>query len=156
FARFYVTAIEEAERDQEAAIVYALETTAQRELENKITQTQKMELVEQLAAGVAHDLNNNLNAIILAGDFLINAHKPTDPSFKDIMEIKQSSNRAARLVKHLVAFSRKQTLRPEVLDLGETFSDLKSMLNRTIGEKINLTVVDGRDLWPVKVDSTQF
>jgi two-component system, cell cycle sensor histidine kinase and response regulator CckA len=156
YADFYVTAVEESERDQEAAIVYALDTTAQRELEAKITQTQKMDLVERLAGGVAHDLNNNLNAIILASDFLINAHKPTDPSFKDIMEIKQSSNRAARLVKHLVAFSRKQTLRLEVLDLGELFSDLKSMLNRTIGEKINLNVVDGRDLWPVKVDSTQF
>jgi two-component system, cell cycle sensor histidine kinase and response regulator CckA len=156
FADFYVAAVEEAERDQEAAIVYALETTAQRELETKISQTQKMELVGQFAGGVAHDLNNNLNAIILAADFLINAHKPTDPSFKDIMEIKQSSNRAARLVKHLVAFSRKQTLRPEVLDLGELLSDLKWMLNRTIGEKIKLKVVDGRDLWPVKVDSTQF
>jgi two-component system cell cycle sensor histidine kinase/response regulator CckA len=156
FADFYVTAVEEAERDQEAAIVYALETTAQRELETKISQTQKMELVGQFAGGVAHDLNNNLNAIILATDFLINAHKPTDPSFKDIMEIKQSSNRAARLVKHLVAFSRKQTLRPEVLDLGELFSDLKWMLNRTIGEKIKLNVVDGRDLWRVNVDSTQF
>jgi two-component system cell cycle sensor histidine kinase/response regulator CckA len=155
-ARFYVTAVQEAERDQEAAIVYALETTEQRDLEAKITQTQKMDLVERLAGGVAHDLNNNLNAIILATDFLINAHKPTDPSFKDIMEIKQSSNRAARLVKHLVAFSRKQTLRPEVLDLGELFSDLKWMLNRTIGERITLDMIDGRDLWPVKVDSTQF
>src|SRR5262249_43480007 len=74
FADFYVTAVEEAERDQEAAIIYALETTAQRELEAKFTQTQKMDLVERLAGGVAHDLNNNLNAIILATDFLINAH----------------------------------------------------------------------------------
>jgi two-component system, cell cycle sensor histidine kinase and response regulator CckA len=156
FADFYVTAIEEAERDQEAAIVYALETTAQRKLETAMSQTQKMELVEKLAAGVAHDLNNNLNAIILATDFLINAHKPTDPAFKDLMEIKQSSNRAARLVKHLVAFSRKQTMRLQVLNLGEVLGDLKWMLNRTIGEKTRLNVVDGRDLWPVKADSTQF
>jgi two-component system, cell cycle sensor histidine kinase and response regulator CckA len=156
FADFYVTAIEEAERDQEAAIVYALETTAQRKLETAMSQTQKMELVEKLAAGVAHDLNNNLNAIILATDFLINAHKPTDPAFKDLMEIKQSSNRAARLVKHLVAFSRKQTMRLQVLNLGEVLGDLKWMLGRTIGDKTKLSVVDGRDLWPVKADLTQF
>ena len=81
FGRFYVTAVEEEERDQEAAIVYALETTAQRELENKVTQQQKMELVGQLAGGIAHDFNNVLSAIMMATDFLLNAHKPTDPSF---------------------------------------------------------------------------
>ena len=83
-----------------------------------------MESIGQLAGGMAHDFNNMLNAIILATDFLLNAHKPTDPSFKDIIEIKQSANRAASLVRHLVAFSRKQTLRPQVLDLGEVLSDL--------------------------------
>ncbi len=121
-ARFYVTAVEEEERDQEAAIVYALETTAQRELENKVNQQQKMELVGQLAGGIAHDFNNVLSAIMMATDFLLNAHKPTDPSFQDIMQIKQNANRAASLVRHLLAFSRKQTLRPQVLDLGEVLS----------------------------------
>jgi two-component system cell cycle sensor histidine kinase/response regulator CckA len=141
FARFYVTAVEEEERDQEAAIVYALETTEQRELENKLFQQQKMDSVGQLAAGIAHDFNNMLNAIILANDFLLNAHKPTDPSFKDILEIKQSANRAASLVRHLVAFSRKQTLRPQVLDLGDVLGDLTLVLRRLIGEKIDLQVV---------------
>jgi two-component system, cell cycle sensor histidine kinase and response regulator CckA len=156
FGRFYVTAVEEEERDQEAAIVYALETTAQRELENKVTQQQKMELVGQLAGGIAHDFNNVLSAIMMATDFLLNAHKPTDPSFADIMQIKQNANRAASLVRHLLAFSRKQTLRPQVLDLGETLSDLTMLLRRLIGEKVTLTVVHGRDLWPVKVDISQF
>ena len=156
FGRFYVTPVEEADRDQEAAIVYALETTAQRELENRLVQQQKMESIGQLAGGMAHDFNNMLNAIILATDFLINAHKPTDPSFKDIIEIKQSANRAASLVRHLVAFSRKQTLRPQVLDLGEVLSDLTLVLRRLIGEKVTLDVVHGRDLWPVKVDNLQF
>ena len=156
FGRFYVTPVEEAERDQEAAIVYTLETTAQRELENKLVQQQKMESIGQLAGGMAHDFNNMLNAIILATDFLLNAHKPTDPSFKDIIEIKQSANRAASLVRHLVAFSRKQTLRPQVLDLGEVLSDLTLVLRRLIGEKVTLDVVHGRDLWPVKVDNLQF
>jgi len=156
FGRFYVTPVEEAERDQEAAIVYTLETTAQRELENRLVQQQKMESIGQLAGGMAHDFNNMLNAIILATDFLLNAHKPTDPSFKDIIEIKQSANRAASLVRHLVAFSRKQTLRPQVLDLGEVLSDLTLVLRRLIGEKVTLDVVHGRDLWPVKVDNLQF
>jgi two-component system, cell cycle sensor histidine kinase and response regulator CckA len=156
FGRFYVTAVEEEERDQEAAIVYALETTAQRELENKVTQQQKMELVGQLAGGIAHDFNNVLSAIIMATDFLLSAHKPTDPSFADIMQIKQNANRAASLVRHLLAFSRKQTLRPQVLDLGEVLSDLNMLLKRLIGEKINLEVKHGRDLWRVKVDISQF
>jgi two-component system cell cycle sensor histidine kinase/response regulator CckA len=156
FGRFYVTAVEEEERDQEAAIVYALETTAQRDLENKVTQQQKMELVGQLAGGIAHDFNNVLSAIMMATDFLLNAHKPTDPSFADIMQIKQNANRAASLVRHLLAFSRKQTLRPQVLDLGEVLSDLNMLLKRLIGEKVALNVVHGRDLWPVKVDISQF
>src|SRR6202034_2977473 len=156
FGRFYVTAVEEEERDQEAAIVYALETTAQRELENKVTQQQKMELVGQLAGGIAHDFNNVLSAIMMATDFLLSAHRPTDPSFQDIMQIKQNANRAASLVRHLLAFSRKQTMRPQVLDLGEVLSDLHVLLRRLIGEKVTLTVVHGRDLWPVKVDISQF
>jgi two-component system, cell cycle sensor histidine kinase and response regulator CckA len=156
FGSFFVTAVEEAERDQEAAIVYTLETTAQRELENKVTQQQKMELVGQLAGGIAHDFNNVLSAIIMATDFLLNAHKPTDPSFGDIMQIKQNANRAASLVRHLLAFSRKQTLRPQVLDLGEVLNDLTMLLRRLIGEKVTLEVVHGRDLWPVRVDISQF
>ena len=155
FGSFYVTAVEEEERDQEAGIVYTLETTAQRELENKVTQQQKMELVGQLAGGIAHDFNNVLSAIIMATDFLLNAHKPTDPSFGDIMQIKQNANRAASLVRHLLAFSRKQTLRPQVLDLGEVLSDLNMLLRRLIGEKVTLEVKHGRDLWPVKADISQ-
>ena len=156
FGRFYVTAVDEEERDQEAAIVYALETTAQRELENKVTQQQKMELVGQLAGGIAHDFNNVLSAIMMATDFLLSAHRPTDPSFQDIMQIKQNANRAASLVRQLLAFSRKQTLRPQVLDVGEVLSDLTMLLRRLIGEKVTLDVKHGRDLWPVKIDISQF
>jgi two-component system, cell cycle sensor histidine kinase and response regulator CckA len=156
FARFYVTAVEEEERDQEAAIVYALETTEQRELESKLIQQQKMESIGQLAGGMAHDFNNVLSAIMMATDFLLNAHKPTDPSFQDIMQIKQNANRAASLVRHLLAFSRKQTLRPQVLDLGEVLSDLNMLLRRLLGEKVTLEVVHGRDLWPVRADISQF
>ncbi len=156
WANFFVSAVEEEDHDGEAAIVYALETTAQRTLENRVYQQQKMESVGQLAGGIAHDFNNVLSAIMMATDFLLNAHKPTDPSFKDIIQIKQNANRAAALVRQLLAFSRKQTLRPQVLDLGETLSDLGMLLKRLIGEKVTLDVVHGRDLWPVKVDLSQF
>jgi len=156
FADFFVSAVDDGDRDGEAAIVYALETTAQRTLETRVQQQQKMESVGQLAGGIAHDFNNVLSAIMMATDFLLNAHRPTDPSFKDIMQIKQNANRAAALVRQLLAFSRKQTLRPQVLDLRETLNDLGMLLKRLIGEKVTLQVTDGRDLWPVKVDLSQF
>ena len=157
YASFFVTAIEEQEeRDQEAAIVYALETTQQRTLENQVNQQQKMETIGRLAGNIAHDFNNLLSAIMMATDFLLNAHKPTDPSFQDIMQIKQNANRAASLVRQLLAFSRKQTMRPVVLDLGEALSDLTVLLKRLIGENVTLDVPQVRDLWPVKADVHQF
>jgi two-component system cell cycle sensor histidine kinase/response regulator CckA len=155
FARFVATAVEE-DGDHETAIVYALETTEQRGLQNQLNQQQKMELVGQLAGGIAHDFNNVLGAIMMASDFLVNAHKPTDPSFQDIIQIRQNANRAAALVRHLLAFSRKQTLRPQVIDLGEVVHDLHMLLKRLIGERITLNAVPQRDLWPVKADLAQF
>jgi len=157
WGQFFVTAVEDDDRDAEAAIVYVLETTERRTLENQINQSQKMESVGQLAGGIAHDFNNVLSAIMMANDFLLNAHKPTDPSFQDIMQIKQNANRAAALVRQLLAFSRRQTLQPKVLDLGDTLSDIGMLLKRLIGEKVTFPgVVHGRDLWPVKADVSQF
>ncbi len=156
WGQFFVTVVEAEERDSEAAIVYMLETTEKRTLENRVTQQQKMEMVGQLAGGIAHDFNNVLSAIMMANDFLLNAHKPTDPSFQDIMQIKQNATRAATLVRQLLAFSRRQTLRPQVLALGDAMSDLTMLLRRLIGEKVKLDLVHGRDLWPVKVDVSQF
>ena len=156
WARFYVSAVEDEEPDAETAIVYALETTGQRTLENQVNQRARMESVGQLAGGIAHDFNNVLSAIMMATDFLLNAHKPTDPSFQDIMQIKQNANRAASLVRQLLAFSRRQTMRPQTLDLGERLEDLRIMLSRLIGEKVALEVTHGRDLWPVKADISQF
>ncbi len=154
--RFYVSAVEEHERDGEAAIVYAIETTEQRALEAQFAQSQKMQAVGQLAGGIAHDFNNVLSAIMMATDFLLNAHRPTDPSFQDIMQIKQNTNRAASLVRQLLAFSRRQTMRPQVLDLSEVLSDLTMLLRRLIGENVSLDLVHGRDLWPIKADISQF
>ncbi len=156
WGQFFVTAVEENERETEAAIVYMLETTERRTLENQVNQAQKMDTIGQLAGGIAHDFNNVLSAIMMANDFLLNAHKPTDPSFQDIMQIKQNATRAATLVRQLLAFSRRQTLRPTVLNLGDALSDIDLLLKRLIGEKVKLEVVHGRDLWPVKVDISQF
>jgi two-component system cell cycle sensor histidine kinase/response regulator CckA len=153
WARFYVTPVDQ--EDDEAAIVYALEITEQRSLESQFLQSQKLETVGQLAGGIAHDFNNVLSAIMMATDFLLNAHRPSDPSFQDIMQIKQNANRAASLVRQLLAFSRRQTLRPQMLDLGEALSDLSILLRRLIGEKVTLDV-QRREVWPVKADLSQF
>ena len=155
-ARLFVAAVEQDGGDGEAAIIYTTETTAQRALESQFAQSQKMQAVGQLAGGIAHDFNNVLSAIMMATDFLLNAHRPTDPSFQDIMQIKQNANRAASLVRQLLAFSRRQTLRPQVLDLGEVLSDLTMLLRRLIGEKVSPELTHGRDLWLVKADISQF
>ena len=159
WGQFFVTSVEQDdrnERDAEAAIVYLLETTEKRTLENNLNQSQKMHAVGQLAGGIAHDFNNVLSAIMMANDFLLNAHKPTDPSFQDIMQIKQNATRAAALVRQLLAFSRKQTLRPQVLDLNDLLSDISVLLKRLLGEKATPEILYGRDLWPVKADLSQF
>jgi len=115
-----------------------------------------MQAVGQLAGGIAHDFNNVLTAIIMASDLLLTNHRPSDPSFPDIMNIKQNANRAASLVRQLLAFSRKQTLRPEVLNLTDVLADLRMLLARLVGNDIKLKIDHGRDLWPVKVDIGQF
>jgi two-component system cell cycle sensor histidine kinase/response regulator CckA len=155
FARFYVTPVE-GEQDGEAAIVHAIDTTEQRALEAQFSQAQKMQAVGQLAGGVAHDFNNVLTAIIGYSDLLLANLRPTDPWFADLMQIKQNANRAAGLVRQLLAFSRQQTLRPQVLQLGEILSELSiGLLKRIIGETVQLEVKHGRDLWPVKADLNQ-
>ena len=115
-------------------IVYAIDTTAHRALELQFTQSQKMQAVGQLAGGVAHDFNNVLTAVIGFSDLLLARHRPTDPSFQDIMNIKQNANRAANLVRQLLAFSRRQTLRPEVMSMTDVLADLGNLLGRLLGE----------------------
>ncbi|MFT0862552.1 ATP-binding protein [Ancylobacter sp. G4_0304] len=155
-ARFYLSPVKDGEAEGEAAIVYAIETTEQRALEAQFAQSQKMQAVGQLAGGVAHDFNNVLTAIIGYSDLLLANSRPTDPSFQDVMQIKQNANRAAGLVRQLLAFSRRQTLRPQVLNLGDVMSDLSMLLRRLLGETVKLEVKEGRDLWPVKADLNQF
>ncbi|HTV68760.1 MAG TPA: ATP-binding protein [Rhizobiaceae bacterium] len=157
--RFYVNAIADGaggEGAEEAAIVYAVETTEQKALEGQMAQSQKMQAVGQLAGGIAHDFNNVLTAIIMASDLLLTNHRPSDQSFPDIMNIKQNANRAASLVRQLLAFSRRQTLRPEVLNLTDVLADLRMLLARLVGTNIDLKIDHGRDLWPIRADIGQF
>ena len=137
-------------------MVFGVDTTRHTSLEVQLAQSQKMQAVGQLAGGVAHDFNNVLTAIIGFSDLLLARHRPTDPSFADIMNIKQNANRAANLVRQLLAFSRRQTLRPEVLSLTDVLSDLGNLLGRLLGEVVELKIVHGRDLALVKVDVNQF
>ena len=155
-ARVFVTPVGDRQGGDEAAIVYLLDTTEQRALQEQFTQAQKMQAVGQLAGGVAHDFNNVLTAIIGYSDLLLASHRPTDPSFQDIMQIKQNANRAASLVRQLLAFSRRQTLRPQVIQLNDAVSDVQMLLKRLLGEKVELDVRYGRDLWPIKADVNQF
>src|SRR5690606_34330238 len=141
---------------EEAAIVYAVETTEQKALEAQMAQGQKMQAVGQLAGGIAHDFNNVLTAIIMASDLLLTNHRPSDPSFPDIMNITQNANRAASLVRQLLAFSRRQTLRPEVLSLTDVLADVRMLLTRLVGTGVKLRIDHGRDLWPVRADLGQF
>lgn len=154
--RVWITPVGETGSDGETAIVYGLDTTDFRKVEEQLAQSQKMNAVGQLAGGVAHDFNNVLQAIIGYSDLLLANHRPTDPSFQDIMQIKQNANRAASLVRQLLAFSRRQTLRPEVLNLNDRLYDLSMLLKRLLGERVELDLTHGRDLWFVKADVNQF
>jgi two-component system, cell cycle sensor histidine kinase and response regulator CckA len=154
--RLYLSPIEQTESESEAAIAYAIDTTEQRALEMQIAQGQKMQAIGQLAGGIAHDFNNMLTAIIGFSDFLLMNHRPTDPAFRDIMNIKQNANRAAGLVRQLLAFSRQQTLRPQLLQLGDLLSELSILLGRLLGENIELKLDQASGLWPVKADLHQF
>ena len=152
--RLFLTPEETGGTDR-SAVLYALDTTEQRTLQENFAQSQKMQAIGQLAGGVAHDFNNVLTAIIGYSDLLLANHRPTDPSFQDIMQIKQNANRAAGLVRQLLAFSRRQTLRPQVLQIGDMLSDLQMLMRRLAGEKIELDLRHGRDLWLVKADLNQ-
>ena len=129
--------------------------TDQKNLEAQFAQSQKMQAVGQLAGGIAHDFNNLLTAMIGFCDLLLMRHKPGDPSFGDIMQIKQNANRAANLVRQLLAFSRQQKLQPRVLSVTDVLAELSNLLRRLIGENIELKLIHDRDLGPVLVDQGQ-
>ncbi|MCC5992240.1 MAG: response regulator [Rhodobacteraceae bacterium] len=116
------------------------DATELKSLEAKFTQSQKMQAIGQLAGGVAHDFNNLLTAISGHCELIVMRHDSNDVDYPDLMQIQQNTNRAAALVRQLLAFSRKQTLQIETLDLHATLADLVHLLNRLLGEKITLSL----------------
>ena len=153
FAHRYV---EKGGADADAGlVVHVLDQTEQKNLEAQFFQSQKMEMVGQLAGGVAHDFNNLLTAMIGFCDLLLQRHSPKDQSFGDIMQIKQNANRAANLVRQLLAFSRQQTLKSKVLNITDVLAELSHLLRRLIGANIELKMTHSRDLGLVRVDESQ-
>ncbi|KIQ67904.1 ATP-binding protein [Wenxinia marina] len=131
------------------------DVTELKSLEAKFVQSQKMQAIGQLAGGVAHDFNNLLTAISGHCDLLLLRHDEEDPDYPDLIQVRQNSNRAASLVSQLLAFSRKQNMTSEIIDLRDALSDVGHLLNRLVGEKVRLTVRDEPDLPPVRADRRQ-
>jgi two-component system cell cycle sensor histidine kinase/response regulator CckA len=131
------------------------DATQLKTLEMQFVQSQKMQAIGQLAGGVAHDFNNLLTAISGHCDLLLLRHDRDDPDYSDLMQIAQNANRAASLVGQLLAFSRKQTLQLETLDLRDTLGDMTHLLNRLVGEPIRLTLHHDPNLRPIRGDKRQ-
>lgn len=131
------------------------DATELKTLEAQFVQSQKMQAIGELAGGVAHDFNNLLTAISGHCDLLLLRHDQGDADYSDLMQINQNANRAAALVGQLLAFSRKQTLRLEVLDMRDTLADLTHLLNRLVGEKVSLTLTHDPVLQSIRADKRQ-
>ncbi|MBO0662765.1 response regulator [Jiella sp. MQZ9-1] len=155
--RLYLSAVPKVGADgEECAILYGVDITEHRALEEQIAKSQKMQAVGNLAGGIAHDFNNVLTIITASVDFLLLNHRTGDPSFQDLLLIKQSANRAASLVRQLLAYSRRQTMRPKMLNLTDVIADMHLLLKRVSGDHATLERQHGRDLWPVMADIGQF
>ena len=140
----------------EAAVLLSLADTSQEnQLRRQVAQATKMQAVGQLAGGVAHDFNNVLTAIIGTCDLMLLRHIPGDSDYDDIQQIRANSNRAASLTRQLLAFSRQQTLRPEIIQLPDVVSEVSPLIKRLLGEKINYYVQHDRNLGPVRADPQQ-
>ncbi|MEO6388796.1 MAG: response regulator [Croceibacterium sp.] len=140
----------------EAAVLLSLaDTTEETRLKRQVAQATKMQAVGQLAGGVAHDFNNVLTAIIGYCDLMLLRHTPGDSDYDDIQQIKANSNRAASLTRQLLAFSRQQTLQPEVIQLPDVLSEVSQLLKRLLGAKITLRTHHDRDLGAVRADPRQ-
>ncbi len=142
--------------DKQGIILHFFDNSPQKQLHIQLAQSQKMQAMGQLAGGIAHDFNNLLTAIIGFCDLLLLRHSPGDQSFTDIMQIKQNSNRAANLVRQLLAFSKQQTLQPQMLNVSEILTEVSVLLQRLVGVNVNLSIIHGRDLGVIKVDKGQF
>ena len=129
--------------------------TDQRKLETELRQAQKMESIGRLAGGVAHDFNNMLGVILGHTEMALVQMDPAHPLHNHLTEIRIAAERSADLTRQLLAFARKQTIAPRLLNLNNTVDGMLKMLRRLIGENVDLTFLPGTDLWPVKMDPVQ-
>lgn len=136
-------------------VAFIVDVSEQKQIELQLAQSQKMQAIGQLAGGVAHDFNNLLMAIFMQLDELSQRHPVGDPSYEGLNQIRQTSTRAAELVRKLLAFSRKQTVQRENLDLGELISEFEVLLRRVLPEDIALITEYGRNLPIVRADRGQ-
>jgi len=143
------------EQGQRGVLAVLQDATALKTLEAQFVQSQKMQAIGQLAGGVAHDFNNLLTAISGHCDLLLLRHDREDFDYADLVQIHQNANRAAALVNQLLAFSRKQTLKPERLDLADLLSDIAHLLNRLVGEKVQLHLTHAHGLGAIRADKRQ-
>lgn len=150
-----VTLNRASENGETVLIAVLSDATKLKSLEAQFVQSQKMQAIGQLAGGVAHDFNNLLTAITGHCDLLLLRHDQGEADYADLTQINQNANRAAALVGQLLAYSRKQTLRPEILDLQDTLSDLGHLLNRLVGEKVVLTLSHDPALSKTRADKRQ-
>ncbi len=125
------------------------------QLSEQLQQAQKMKSVGRLAGGVAHDFNNMLSVILGSTELALGGVDPSQPIFSDLQEIRKAAERSAALTRQLLAFARKQTVSPVVIDLNDTLTGMIMMLRRLIGEDIDLAWLPGREVWPVKMDPSQ-
>ncbi len=140
----------------DAAVILSLKDNSEADrLKRQVAQATKMQAVGQLAGGVAHDFNNILTAILGYCDLMLMRHTPGDSDYDDIQQIRSNSNRAASLTRQLLAFSRQQTLRPQVLQLPDVISEVSNLLKRLLGETVKLQVKHGRNLGAVRADPGQ-
>ncbi len=140
----------------EAAVLLSLkDNTEESKLQRQVAQATKMQAVGQLAGGVAHDFNNILTGILGHCDLMLMRHTPGDSDYDDIQQIRNNSNRAAGLTRQLLAFSRQQTLRPQVLQLPDIVSEVSNLLQRLLGETVDLVINHGRALGAVRADPGQ-
>ena len=154
YIRLIVTPIGEETDAHEVALVQAIESTEQKAIEAAYVQGQKMQAIGQLAGGIAHDFNNVLTSITMSADLLLDTHGAGDPSNADIRLIKTDAERAATLVRQLLAFSRKQTMQPKTLMLADTLADSRMLLSK-LAKNARLDMEFGPDLWPVRADQGQ-
>ncbi len=141
--------------DRRCIVGTAIDLVERRRLESQLRQSQKMEAIGRLAGGVAHDFNNVLTVILSNSEMLAGGLGPEDPRRQELIEIRDAAQRAATLTRQLLAFSRKQVLKPRVLSLNAVVVTLEKMLRRLIGEDIELATELQPELWAVEADPGQ-